>query len=368
LRSSVATAAAGATSGAPQDPQNRNPAGLSKPQREQRTPPDYRRAVALSTAGWNSAGVGRPRATGRIRAVLVGIDRYARADVPVLRGCANDVMLVRRVLKGCYGLGNEDIRVLVDDRATKAAILHRLAVTAHHSRPGDVVVLYFSGHGSQIRDRDGDELTDALDELLCPHDMDWDRGTYVLDDDVDEVFGELPPGVLFEGIFDCCFWGAGPPGLAVEPGPQALRDDLRYLPPPIDIAARAEGEDDRVDLHLLARARAFAEGNVFWAASREGRTAAEDVFEGRPQGIFTYALCRAIEAHVARGEGWVASRQALLEEVRARVHALGYAQTPELSAPDEHRAAPPFTQDAGWDPWAEADPLPPAWRRAVRGR
>src|ERR687892_533321 len=98
----------------------------------------------------------------RIRALLVGVDRYAEPQVPVLRGCVNE-------------------------RATKAQIMRRLHEIIDASRPGDVVVFYFSGHGSQIRDRDGDELSDALDELLCPYDMDWDERRYIVDDEFDEI-------------------------------------------------------------------------------------------------------------------------------------------------------------------------------------
>src|SRR5919202_513557 len=124
----------------------------------------------------------------RIRALLVGIDRYARPEVPVLRGCVNDVVLVRCLLKRYFDVPNEDIRVVVNERATKANIMRRLHAIIDASRAGDVVVFYFSGHGSQIRDRDGDELSDALDEVICPYDIDWDRRTYIVDDELDDVF------------------------------------------------------------------------------------------------------------------------------------------------------------------------------------
>src|SRR4051794_11450693 len=188
----------------------------------------------------------------RIRALLVGIDTYERADVPPLHGCVNDVVLVRRVLKRYFAVPNEDVHVLVNARATKANIVDRLQLLIDSARPGDVLVFYFSGHGSQIRDRDGDELSDALDEVICPYDMDWDTGAYIVDDDLDAIFGRLPDGVLLEAFFDCCFWGAGPRALEAEPRPQSLRPDLRWLPPPLDIAARAEGDEDRLAYHDLA--------------------------------------------------------------------------------------------------------------------
>ena len=46
---------------------------------------------------------------------------------------------------------------------------------------GDFLIFQFSGHGSQIRDREGDELSDHMDELICPYDMNWDDG-FITDD------------------------------------------------------------------------------------------------------------------------------------------------------------------------------------------
>ena len=72
-----------------------------------------------------------------IRAVLVGIDEYERSDVPSLRGCVNDVALVRGLLKQYFEVPNEDIRVLVNRRATKANILARIESTIARAQPGD---------------------------------------------------------------------------------------------------------------------------------------------------------------------------------------------------------------------------------------
>lgn len=280
----------------------------------------------------------------RIRSVLVGVDVYEQPDVPRLSGCVNDVALVRRILKQYFGVPNEDIRVLVNQRATKEFIMHRLRTTIEEAEHGDVVVFYFSGHGSQIRDRDGDELVDHLDEVLCPYDMDWDRGTYIVDDDIDALFAEARSDILLEAFFDCCFWGAGPRELQADLRPQALRTDVRYLPPPLDIAARAEGDEEIVHVHRLLECNCFADSNVVWAASAEGEAAAEDYLDGRAHGVFTYWGCRFIEANVERLLVEEYSREQLLEDVRDYMHSFGYAQSAELAAPVELRAAGPFTR------------------------
>jgi metacaspase-1 len=278
----------------------------------------------------------------RIKAVLVGVDVYERSDVPPLLGCVNDVALVRRTLKEYFGVPNEDIRVVINERATKANIVHRLRTMVAAAEPGDTIVFYFSGHGSQIRDRDGDELTDWLDELICPYDMDWDRKTYIVDDDLDAIFDQLQPDVVLEMFLDCCFWGAGPPQVVVEPWQGPLEEGVRYLPAPLDIASRADGDEERLHFHAFSDCDCFEGRNVLWAASAEGQPSAEDLFEGRVHGVFTYWGCRFIEANVERLWHWEYGRGELLEDLRAYLRSLGYPQTAELAAPPELWATGPF--------------------------
>jgi hypothetical protein len=289
--------------------------------------------------------------TTMIRAVLVGIDHYERPDIPSLRGCVNDVVLVRALLKEYFAVPNDRIRVVVDRRATKANVLHRLRDMIGRSQPGEILVFYFSGHGSQIRDRDGDELTDSLDEVICPYDMDWDKGTFIIDDDLDRIFETLPPDVLLEAFFDCCFWGAGPRGLSFDG--QTLRRDVRYLPPPVDIAARAEGEEGELAIHRLRDSELLVERHVAWGAALEGQEAAEDYIDGRANGVFTYWGCRFIAENIERVDRESYSREQLLDDVRGYLHTLGYVQTPDLSAPSDLRAAAPLLPVPEWGAWVE---------------
>jgi metacaspase-1 len=299
----------------------------------------------------------------RIRSVLVGVDVYEHPAVPRLSGCVNDVALVRRILKDYFGSPNEDIRVVVNERATKANILYRLQTALAHSEPGDVVVFHFSGHGSQIRDRDGDELTDHLDEVICPYDMDWDRGTYIVDDDLDAIFASAPPGVLLEAFFDCCFFGAGPRELGSHLRPQGLRADVRYLPPAFDIAARIEGDEERLHYHHFAECNCFAGRNVLWAASAEGESCAEDYLGGRAQGVFTYWGCRFIEQNVERIWNDDYSRAHLLEDLRDLMRSLGYAQSAQLGAEREFRVEAPLTGADDFPPWLDSRRPTRVWSR-----
>lgn len=289
-----------------------------------------------------------------IKAVLVGVDVYERSDVPRLSGCVNDVALVRRILKEYLDVPNDDIRVVVNERATKANIMHRLRAMIDHSEAGDALVFFFSGHGSQIRDRSGDELNDFLDEVICPYDMDWDRGTYILDDDLDALFAELPEDVLLEAFFDCCFWGVEGVDRELLPPVSSPMTNVRYLPPPLDIAARIEGDESRLAYHALSGCNCFIGRNVMWAASQEGQPSCEGLFEGQVHGVFTYWGCNFIESSFQNGS--VPSREELVEELREYVRQLGYAQLAQLSAPGELREMAPLVPPALWAAWASEAP------------
>jgi uncharacterized caspase-like protein len=128
------------------------------------------------------------------KALLVGINKHNIPDAN-LNGCVNDVTNVRDILLSYFGFNASDVRVLVKWLVNKAT-------------DGDSLLFHYSGHGSQVTDRDGDELKDKMDEILCPHDMDWD-GNFIPDDDLGKLFENLPNGVNLEVLLDCCHSGTG---------------------------------------------------------------------------------------------------------------------------------------------------------------
>lgn len=97
-------------------------------------------------------------------ALLIGINRY---QIPGndLRGCVNDVKMIQAVLKKYYGFKLADITTLLDDQATTKAIRAGIQNLIKSAKAGDVLYLHFSGHGSNVPDKNGDEA-DNRDEIL----------------------------------------------------------------------------------------------------------------------------------------------------------------------------------------------------------
>lgn len=112
-------------------------------------------------------------------AMIVGIDRYAARwpRIPNLKGAVNDAGKIYSLLaSGNAGVfPDENICILTNEEATLAGFTDAFqkslvdrAVTSD-GKAADQIVIYFSGHGSHRRDRNGDE-PDGYDETLVMHD------------------------------------------------------------------------------------------------------------------------------------------------------------------------------------------------------
>ena len=251
------------------------------------------------------------------KALLVGINDYK--EINDLGGCINDVTNVRDVLLKYYGFTVSDIRVLVDKRATRENILSRLKWLVSGAKKADTLVFHYSGHGTQIRDRHGDELKDHMDEAICPWDTNWDGGL-ILDDDLYDIFQGLRAGVALEVILDACHSGTGTREIS------AIQDmKIRFLPPPVDVECRNEEGLKVQSIGMKAQIRKL--NHVLWAGCKNSQTSADALIGNTYNGAFTYYFCK----HIRDSQGRI-SREDLIKRVRASLKHEGYAQIPQLEA------------------------------------
>ena len=123
--------------------------------------------------------------------------RYAKKDASDFQGA---------LLK--FGRFNKDnIKLLVNKDATRENIRKNLeGWLKTKAKKNDLVIIFFSGHGTQILDTDGDE-DDGLDECLLPYDFDNEDYSTVI---IDDVFAYWIKNLQSERIlivFDNCFSG-----------------------------------------------------------------------------------------------------------------------------------------------------------------
>lgn len=153
------------------------------------------------TRSWFEEQSAKPRR----RALLVGINDYADPTAK-LEGCVNDVYLFNGVIQEA-GFEPSDIRLVLNDRATAAAIRERLEWLVDGAGPRDQLVFYYSGHGAQMPTYNEIEVVDRLLECLVPYDFDWTTENAVTDKQIYELYSQLPYECQFLMFFDCCHSG-----------------------------------------------------------------------------------------------------------------------------------------------------------------
>jgi metacaspase-1 len=163
----------------------------------------------------------------RRRALLVGINEYPNPSNR-LAGCVNDAFRMSAVMQE-RGFDADDIRVVLNDRATTKGILDRVEWLLDDARANDQLVFYYSGHGAQLPTYGEGDAVDKMDETLVPFDFNWSPETCITDDQIYHLYVQLPYATRLTMIFDCCHAG----GIHRDGG---LR--VRGLDPPDDIRHR----------------------------------------------------------------------------------------------------------------------------------
>ena len=87
------------------------------------------------------------------KALLVGVNKYKMPGSD-LSGCVNDVTNMRDILLKYFGFTTKEMRIFVDERATKKNIIDGLKWLVNKAKSNDRLLFHFSGHGSQIVDKD----------------------------------------------------------------------------------------------------------------------------------------------------------------------------------------------------------------------
>jgi hypothetical protein len=281
----------------------------------------------------------------RRRAYLVGINDYAPAGSggPDLNGCVDDVKDMAETL-GALGFAHDAIRISTDRQATREAILKGLAWLVAAAGKGDSLVFYYSGHGSQIVDVEGDEAADHKDEILCPHDIDFRRKIYIRDDDLKTIIQTLAAGTSLEVILDCCYSGTGTrePGKGDDAAARKAR--IRYLAPPPELAL-LNGSKPGLPIKGLFKKSPAAKDAVpvkglshtLWAACRDNQTSEETEIQGRIRGVFTYHFRKELR----RTKGAL-KRKELDRIVGGAIRRGGFSQVPQLEASEQELLEKPF--------------------------
>ena len=196
------------------------------------------------------------------KALLVGINYKGTSNE--LYGCINDANSIKeRISKN----GFTNINMLTDlttKKPTRANILDGFKSLLINSQAGDLLFFLYSGHGSNILDKNGDEK-DGYDEMIVSCDM-----QPVLDDELKSIIRQyLTSGATLFAMFDSCFSGS------VLDLKYQYMDNDKYNENPKDLDTQ---------------------GNVFMISGcTDKQTSSDATFNNKPNGAMTWSLLEAIK-------------------------------------------------------------------------
>jgi hypothetical protein len=238
----------------------------------------------------SALGEGEPHSS--LHALVVGIDGYVTSrergggrqrrpkvdrGFTDLRGAVNDARSLASLLQ--LQQGPVDLTLLVNQEATRDAILKAIGHLVNSAKPGERIVFFFAGHGSQVPNSRSEEL-DHLDETLVPVDAPWGASD-LRDKELRRLFNRiLDRGARLTVIVDACHSGS------VWREPLPLGEVIRRVrPATVDAKDGADVGPRPEDRGAILLSATQDEGNAFEIS---------DDSSGVTHGAFSLSLLRSL--------------------------------------------------------------------------
>jgi len=271
-----------------------------------------------------------------IYALLVAIDDYP-APISPLRGCVNDIQRIKELLGlRIAGAGDHfDPLVLTNREATRLALIDGFRNHLGKAGPDDVVLFYYSGHGSQAPSPS--EFwhlePDHLDETLVCWDSRQPGNWDLADKELAQLISEVAAaGAHVAVILDCCHSGSGTRAVD-DPNVRTRRLETDERLRPFETFLVAPGvvaPDPAAAASSLTGAGWFAlpKGNhVLFSACRSDEEAKELYLGGEQRGAFSYHLLDTLQR-----TGETLTYRDLFKRVNALVRTGVAQQSPQIES------------------------------------
>jgi hypothetical protein len=256
-------------------------------------------------------GTGQTFGIGNKYAVLIGCN-YTGTNF-ALNGCINDVGFIKDVLQP---LGFS-ITTMIDTSTgsnypTKNNIITNLTNSINNLNDNDILVIYYSGHGSQVQDFNNDEVS-GLDSVIVP--IDVRSNGYIIDDQLRNIFKSVKSTTRVLAFFDSCNSGSV--------------CDLRYCY--FDTSYREYPSAQNSS--LISRANLITntkyddlQGQVVSISGcRDTELSYETIsYQNKPGGALTYCVVKYLK------ENPNITFTDFLQNIRSLLSQRGFAQTPSL--------------------------------------
>jgi len=241
--------------------------------------------------------------------------------VPNLYGCNNDIDTVEKTFKKYYHFDQRNIYTLYDQHAAKDSIRAYLKMLAAKCKPGDVMVFYYSGHGSlTYSDNTNRMLQKSYINSIVPADIRFPAVSDLTNLELNDIFQAFTSKkVKLTVITDCCNSATITRGQTMFDA-DTIRE-VKASPLPFTFNAA----------QLKATTPLTAMGAVTISACQDNEPAKEYWVNLRHYGAFTYCFCSAI------AEWSRAPVMDLMNATIAKLKFIGKEQNPNVETADSRR-------------------------------
>ncbi|GAA4831326.1 caspase family protein [Algivirga pacifica] len=204
-----------------------------------------------------------------------------------LDGTQNDAKSMMEMMVSKYGFERNNIQFVTKrDQTTRAALLHAFENLVAQSQKGDIVFIYYAGHGSQVKNSLSPEV-DKRDETIVPSDA-YKGVADIRDKELNDIYSRLiQKGILLTIIFDSCNSGSANRELLQPNAPK-----VRMVQPLL-----REEDDVKDPHHVKTFVNLKEKGALFISASQDFQLAKEYTDKkGTKYGAFTFCLLKAMQA------------------------------------------------------------------------
>ena len=234
------------------------------------------------------------------KALVIGVN-YTGSPQQLL-GCVNDAKKIQQSLLD-QGYPEENITLLVDDgdKPTRANIVRCIIDLVMSD--ASFLFLHFSGHGTHIPDKNGDE-EDGQDECIVP--LDFSENGVITDDQLRGLLNCMRPNQKLFCVFDCCHSGT--------------IIDLKY-----NLYERFGGRYLAMmkDSHYKA-----TKGQcVMISGCQDPQYSADAYIDGKNQGAMTFCFLEVMDE-----SGWRITYENMILGIRRKLRERNYTQIPNLSS------------------------------------
>jgi hypothetical protein len=249
-------------------------------------------------------------------ALLIGIEDYGLSGLISLQGPGNDIRLIKRVLLDKFQFREKNIITLTNRNTTHTNLERAFARLSQLAKQGDFIYIHYCGHGSQVRDQDGDEYPGVFDQTWVPYGSRSSRmegkDRYDITDDelhlwLIPILSKTEDLVL---VSDSCYSGSIARGdvLAIRSVPMDTRDysllsgSYLVLQPQEDTwTGTKKGQQTQLSGEVYKKKD--PDGGILIGAARDEGIALEASFDGEIHGLFSWYWGNAL-LHASPGDTW----------------------------------------------------------------